>query len=232
MSLEIINFSKKYGSQTVLDRINISIKKMEIIGLLGPNGAGKSTLMKSVVGILKTEKGKIFLEGEDISTHPISSKKKIGFLAENNPLYEEMYVREYLDYVTSLHGTDKNRIHIVIDQVGLSEEKNKKIKELSKGYKQRLGIAQAIIHEPNVLILDEPTTGLDPNQIIEIRSLIKKTGEEKIVILSTHLMQEVEAVCSRVILIDKGKMISDAPVENLKKEFGSLETAFHHFTTS
>ena len=230
MSLEVINLTKKFGSQTALDNININIEKNEIIGLLGPNGAGKSTLMKSIVGALKIEKGSIMFNGKDISENEIETKSQIGFLPENNPLYYEMYVKEYLSFVADLHHTHKNRVEEVIELVGITPEKSKKIGQLSKGYKQRVGLAQAILHQPDLLILDEPTNGLDPNQIIEIRNVIKEIGKEKTVILSTHIMQEVEALCSRVILIHEGRIVQDSPVEEFRGKYSSLEDAFQHYT--
>lgn len=230
MSLHIINLSKKFGEQTALNAINIEINSNEIIGLLGPNGAGKSTLMKSVAGVLKIEEGEIIFNGKDIRENEIQTKKKIGFLPENNPLYGEMYVKEYLNFVADLHKISKQRIDEVIDLVGITPEKSKKISQLSKGYQQRVGLAQAILHQPDLLILDEPTNGLDPNQIIEIRNIIKEMGKEKTVILSTHIMQEVEALCSRVILIHQGNIVQDCNIEEFKGKFSSLEEAFASYT--
>ena len=232
MSLHIINLSKKFGEQTALNGINIEINSNEIIGLLGPNGAGKSTLMKSVAGVLKIEEGEIIFNGKDIRENEIQTKKKIGFLPENNPLYGEMYVKEYLNFVADLHKISKQRIDEVIDLVGITPEKSKKISQLSKGYQQRVGLAQAILHQPDLLILDEPTNGLDPNQIIEIRNIIKEMGKEKTVILSTHIMQEVEALCSRVILIHQGNIVQDCNIEEFKGKFSSLEEAFASYTMS
>lgn len=232
MSLHIINLSKKFGEQTALNGINIEINSNEIIGLLGPNGAGKSTLMKSVAGVLKIEEGEIIFNGKDIRENEIETKKKIGFLPENNPLYGEMYVKEYLNFVADLHKISKQRIDEVIDLVGITPEKSKKISQLSKGYQQRVGLAQAILHQPDLLILDEPTNGLDPNQIIEIRNIIKEMGKEKTVILSTHIMQEVEALCSRVILIHQGNIVQDCNIEEFKGKFSSLEEAFASYTMS
>lgn len=230
MSLQIINLTKKFGDQTALNDINLNIGKNEIIGLLGPNGAGKSTLMKSIVGALKIDEGQIIFHGKDITKAETESKKNIGFLPENNPLYNEMYVKEYLSFVAEIHKIPKSRVEEVTELVGISPEKSKKIGQLSKGYKQRVGLAQAILHQPDLLILDEPTNGLDPNQIIEIRNVIKEIGREKTVILSTHIMQEVEALCSRVILIHKGNIIQDSPIEEFKGKFGSLEEAFQSYT--
>ena len=230
MSLQIINLTKKFGDQTALNKINIEINNNEIIGLLGPNGAGKSTLMKSIVGALKIDEGQIIFNGKDIRENEIESKKNIGFLPENNPLYDEMYVKEYLSFVADLHQVSRHRIEEVIELVGITPEKSKKISQLSKGYQQRVGLAQAILHEPDLLILDEPTNGLDPNQIIEIRNVIKEIGKEKTVILSTHIMQEVEALCSRVILIHQGNIIQDSNIEEFKGKYSSLEEAFASYT--
>ena len=230
MSLQIIDLTKKFGEQTALNNINLNIKKNEIVGLLGPNGAGKSTLMKSITGVFKIETGQILFQGRDISQFPIESKKNIGFLPENNPLYQDMFVKEYLNFVANIHKISSKRVDEVIDLVGITPEKSKKISQLSKGYKQRVGLAQAIIHQPDLLILDEPTNGLDPNQIIEIRNLIKEISHEKTIILSTHIMQEVEALCSRVILIHKGHIIQDCSIEDFKGKFQNLEEAFQYYT--
>ncbi len=231
MSLEIKNLTKKFGEQTALNNINIEIKKNEIIGLLGPNGAGKSTLMKSIVGVLKIDEGEIIFDGKNIAENEIQTKEKIGFLPENNPLYNEMYVKEYLQFVGDIHKISKEKVDEIIDLVGITPEKSKKIAQLSKGYKQRVGLAQAILHAPDLLILDEPTNGLDPNQIIEIRDVIKEIGQEKTVILSTHIMQEVEALCSRVILIHQGKIVQDTDIEEFKGKFNNLEEAFASYTS-
>ena len=230
MSLQIINLTKKFREQTALNNINIRIDKNEIIGLLGPNGAGKSTLMKSITGVLKIEEGQILFNEKDITQNQIEVKKNIGFLPENNPLYNEMYVKEYLQYVADIHKISSDRVFEVIDLVGITPERSKKIGQLSKGYKQRVGLAQAILHQPDLLILDEPTNGLDPNQIIEIRNVIREIGKEKTVILSTHIMQEVEALCSRVILIHEGNIVMDSPIDEFKGKFESLEKAFQAYT--
>ena len=230
MSLQIINLTKKFGNQTALDNINIKFNTNEIIGLLGPNGAGKSTLMKSIVGALKIEEGQIIFNGKDIREDEIAMKKNMGFLPENNPLYNDMYVKEYLSFVGDLHQIKKERIQKVIELVGITPEKSKKISQLSKGFKQRVGLAQAILHAPELLILDEPTNGLDPNQIIEIRNVIKEIGKEKTVIFSTHIMQEVEALCSRVILIHEGRIIQDSPIAEFKGKYTTLEEAFTNYT--
>ncbi len=230
MSLQIINLTKKFGEQTALNNINIEINNNEIIGLLGPNGAGKSTLMKSIVGSLKIEDGQILFNGQDIREDEVVTKKNIGFLPENNPLYNEMYVKEYLHFVADIHQISKQRIDEVIELIGITPEKSKRISQLSKGYQQRVGLAQAILHSPDLLILDEPTNGLDPNQIIEIRNVIKEIGKEKTVIFSTHIMQEVEALCSRVILIHQGNIIQDSSIADFKGKYTSLEEAFANYT--
>lgn len=230
MSLQIVNLTKKFGEQVALNDVNISIDKNEIIGLLGPNGAGKSTLMKSIVGSLKIDEGEIIFDEKNISENEIESRKKIGFLPENNPLYMEMYIREYLQFVADIHKISSSRVDEVIELTGITPEKSKKINQLSKGYKQRIGLAQAILHQPDLLILDEPTNGLDPNQILEIRNLIREIGKSKTVILSTHIMQEVEALCSRVILIHKGNIMHDSPIEEFKGKYNSLEEAFASYT--
>ena len=230
MGITIQNLTKKYGDQLALGNVSFSIQKGEVVGLLGPNGAGKSTLMKSVTGAILPTSGEIEVDGFSVLKQPIETKKKIGFLPENNPLYYEMYVKEYLQFVANLRKENKQRIEEVIQKVGLMPESHKKIGQLSKGYKQRVGLAQAILSNPEILILDEPTNGLDPNQILEIRDVIREIGKSKTVILSTHIMQEVEALCSRVILLNKGKVISDSPIEEFKGQYKSLEDAFHQLT--
>ena len=230
MSLQITNLTKKFGEQTALNNINLNIEKNEIVGLLGPNGAGKSTLMKSITGVVKIDEGEILFNDKDITQYPIKSKKNIGFLPENNPLYQEMFVKEYLNFVADIHKIPSERIDEVIELVGITPEKSKKISQLSKGYKQRVGLAQAILHQPDLLILDEPTNGLDPNQIIEIRNVIKEIGKEKTIILSTHIMQEVEALCSRVILIHKGNILQDTSIGEFKGRYSNLEEAFQSYT--
>lgn len=230
MGITIQNLTKKYGDQLALGNVSFSIQKGEVVGLLGPNGAGKSTLMKSVTGAILPTSGEIEVDGFSVLKQPIETKKKIGFLPENNPLYYEMYVKEYLKFVANLRHENKNSMEEVIQKVGLTPESHKKIGQLSKGYKQRVGLAQAILSNPEILILDEPTNGLDPNQILEIRDVIREIGKSKTVILSTHIMQEVEALCSRVILLNKGKVISDSPIEEFKGQYKSLEDAFHQLT--
>lgn len=232
MGLEIKNLSKSFGVQTALDHINLNINQGEIVGLLGPNGAGKSTLMKSIAGVLAVEEGSIIFDGLNLTEQPIKAKRKIGFLPENNPLYSEMYVKEYLQFVAHIHKLKKSPIDKVIDWVGITPEKSKKINQLSKGYRQRVGLAQAILHEPELIILDEPTNGLDPNQILEIREVIREIGKTKTVLLSTHIMQEVEALCSRVVLIHQGRIIQDSPIGEFKGKFDSLEEAFQEYTAA
>lgn len=232
MGIDISGLSKNYGNQKALDSVSFSIKNGEVVGLLGPNGAGKSTLMKSVTGAILPDSGEIKVDEFSVLNQPIETKRRIGFLPENNPLYYEMYVREYLKFVGDIRNEKKERIEEVIQKVGLTPESHKKIGQLSKGYKQRVGLAQAILSNPDILILDEPTNGLDPNQILEIREVIREIGKSKTVILSTHIMQEVEALCSRVILLNKGNIVSDSPIEEFKGQYKSLEDAFHQLTQS
>lgn len=218
MSIITHDITKVYGSQVVLDNVNINIGKGEIVGLLGPNGAGKSTLMKILTGYIPPTSGSASIYGHDILFETEEVKKIVGYLPEHNPLYLEMYIKEYLEFVAGIHKLGKDskiRIREIIEKTGLGPEQNKKIATLSKGYRQRVGLAQALIHNPEVLILDEPTSGLDPNQLIEIRELIKDIGKEKTVILSTHIMQEVEAICSRAIIINLGKIVADGPTVEL-----------------
>ncbi|MDA9627781.1 gliding motility-associated ABC transporter ATP-binding subunit GldA [Flavobacteriaceae bacterium] len=216
MSIEVLSVSKSYETQLALNEISFSAKKGEIIGFLGPNGAGKSTMMKILTGYISPTKGTVFVSGIDVVKNPIAAKAKIGYLPEQNPLYQEMYVREYLQFQASIFKVSKETIATVVEDVGLIPEVHKKISQLSKGYQQRVGLAAALIHNPDVLILDEPTTGLDPNQLQEIRTLLKKLGKEKTILFSTHIMQEVEAVCDRVIIIKKGELLVDTSIEELK----------------
>jgi ABC-2 type transport system ATP-binding protein len=224
LSILVENLSKHYGKQTALDAISFSAGKGEILGLLGPNGAGKSTTMKILTCYLMASSGRAEICGMDVNLQPLEVKAKIGYLPEHNPLYPEMYIREFLDFTGSIYkipsSKRKSRIEELIELTGLTAERNKKIGQLSKGYRQRVGLAQALIHDPEVLILDEPTTGLDPNQIIEIRNLIAETGKSKTVILSTHIMQEVSAICQRAVIIHRGSIVADKPVAELG---GSLE---------
>ena len=218
MSIEVNNISKFYGSQKALDSVSFSIKKGEIVGFLGPNGAGKSTLMKILTGYLEPDSGEAAVNEHPLATELLEAQKSIGYLPENNALYSEMYVREYLEFNASIYKVPKTAIEEVIQKTGLSPEANKKIGQLSKGYRQRVGLANALLHDPEVLILDEPTTGLDPNQLVEIRELIRETGKSKTIFLSTHIMREVEALCERVIIISKGKIVADKKLAELRDE--------------
>jgi len=226
MSITVNNLTKNYGAQKAVDDISFTVNRGEIVGFLGPNGAGKSTTMKIITGYLTANAGTTTVCGIPVTENSNETKKKIGYLPEANPLYYDMYVREYLDFITNIHTVKnkKEKIEEVIRTVGLTVEANKKIGQLSKGYKQRVGLAAALIHDPEVLILDEPTTGLDPNQIIEIRELIKKLGADKTVLFSSHILQEVQAICDRVIIINKGKIVADDLLNNLigKKHFNEL----------
>lgn len=227
MSITVNNLTKNYGAQKAVDDISFTVNKGEIVGFLGPNGAGKSTTMKIITGYLPASAGSTTVCGIPVIENSNETKKKIGYLPEANPLYYDMYVREYLDFITNIHTVKnkKEKIEEVIKTVGLTVEANKKIGQLSKGYKQRVGLAAALIHDPEVLILDEPTTGLDPNQIIEIRELIKKLGADKTVLFSSHILQEVQAICDRVVIINKGKIVADDLLENLlsKKQINELK---------
>lgn len=215
MSISVQNLSKSYGNLQVLDKVSFSIATGQIVGFLGPNGAGKSTLMKILTTYCTMQSGKAFVNDFDLEQEPKKVQQSIGYLPEHNPLYLEMYVWEYLQFNAQIYKVDKNRITTVINQTSLQEVIDKKINQLSKGYRQRLGIATALLHDPAVLILDEPTTGLDPNQLVEIRQLIKEIGKNKTVLLSTHIMQEVEAMCERVIIINKGKIIADQSLRDM-----------------
>ncbi|MBN2615903.1 MAG: ATP-binding cassette domain-containing protein [Bacteroidales bacterium] len=216
--IEIKGVSKFYGSEMALDRVSLSVDKGEVVGLLGPNGAGKSTLMKLLTSYLPPDAGSMMVKGKDVQKDPLQTRQSMGYLPENNPLYRDMYVREYLDFVYGMYFPQKKateRVSEIVHLTGLTEVKNKKIRQLSKGYRQRVGIAQALIHDPDILILDEPTTGLDPNQLVGIRNLISSLGKTKTILLSTHIMQEVEAVCSRVVILNKGKIIADKDRQEL-----------------
>ena len=219
MSIQATQLGKQYGEQKAVNEVSFEVNKGEIVGFLGPNGAGKSTTMKIITGYLQADGGKATVCGLDVNTNPIAVKKKIGYLPEANPLYFDMYVREYLSFVAGVHELKevKAAVEKVIMLTGLTVESKKKIGQLSKGYKQRVGLAAALIHEPEVLILDEPTSGLDPNQIIEIRNVIKQQGQNKTVLFSSHILQEVEAICDRVIIINKGKIVADDTLLNLQK---------------
>ena len=219
MSITVNNLTKTYGAQKAVDDISFTIDKGEIVGFLGPNGAGKSTTMKMITGYLPATAGTATVCGIAVDENSNEAKKKIGYLPEANPLYHDMYVREYLEFITTIHAikNKKDKIEEVIKTVGLLVEANKKIGQLSKGYKQRVGLAAALIHDPEVLILDEPISGLDPNQIVEIRDVIKKLGTHKTVLFSSHILQEVQAICDRVIIINKGKIVADDSLSNLQK---------------
>lgn len=218
MSISVNGISKYYGTQKALDAINFSIQKGEIVGFLGPNGAGKSTLMKILTGFLKPSEGEASVNGFSVEAETLDAQRNVGYLPEHNSLYTEMYVREYLAFNASIYKINSSRIEEVIRQTGLAPEANKKIHQLSKGYRQRVGLANALLHDPQVLILDEPTTGLDPNQLVEIRELIRSAGKEKTIFLSTHIMREVEALCERVIIINKGKIVADKKLADLRDE--------------
>jgi ABC-2 type transport system ATP-binding protein len=218
MSIEVKNLTKIYGEQKAVNNISFTVNKGEIVGFLGPNGAGKSTTMKIITGYLQPDEGSATVCGIDVKTSPLEAKARIGYLPEANPLYYDMYIREYLDFIADIHGVKnrKDKIDAVIKTVGLTLESKKRIGQLSKGYKQRVGLAAALIHDPQVLILDEPTTGLDPNQIIEIREVIKTLGQNKTVLFSSHILQEVEAICDRVIIINRGVMVANDKLSNLR----------------
>jgi len=218
MSILVENITKTYGDQNALNNISFSIKKGEIVGFLGPNGAGKSTLMKILTTYIAASEGKAKVNGNDVITSKKAVQKSVGYLPEHNPLYLDMYVREYLSFNKDVYTISKDRINHVIALTGLSPECHKKIGQLSKGYRQRVGLANALLHNPDVLILDEPTTGLDPNQLVDIRHLIKTVGKDKTVFLSTHIMQEVEAICDRVIIINKGEIVADRKLKELRDD--------------
>ena len=215
MSIEVKNISKSYGAQKALDNISFSVNKGEIVGFLGPNGAGKSTLMKILTTYINADEGSASVNSFDVNSQQKSVQRSVGYLPEHNPLYLDLYVREYLAFNADVYKVEKSRIDEVIELTGLTSESHKKIGQLSKGYRQRVGLANALLHNPDVLILDEPTTGLDPNQLVEIRNVIRNVGKDKTVFLSTHIMQEVEAICDRVIIINNGKIVTDKKLENL-----------------
>ena len=219
MAIEVRQLLKQYGEQKAVNHISFTVGKGEIVGFLGPNGAGKSTTMKMITGYLEPDAGEITVSGIDVRKDPLAAKKKVGYLPESNALYYDMYIREYLGFVADVHdvANKKQRIEEVIALTGLMPESNKRIGQLSKGYKQRVGLAAALIHDPEVLILDEPTSGLDPNQIVEIRNVIKEQGKNKLVLFSSHILQEVEAICDRVIIINKGQIVADDKLVSLQK---------------
>lgn len=241
MSIKVSHVTKKYDSQLALNDVNLNIEKGRIVGLLGPNGAGKSTLMKIITCFIPPTEGTVTVEGHDILDNPMEVRRCVGYLPEHNPLYLDMYVREYLEFVAGIHhitGNEaKRRIDEMIEKTGLTVEMRKKIGALSKGYRQRVGLAQAMMHNPSVLILDEPTSGLDPNQLIDIRALITELGKEKTVLLSTHIMQEVEAMCPEIIIINKGVVVANDKIENIKMNVmhradASIEECFQALTLS
>jgi ABC-2 type transport system ATP-binding protein len=226
MSISVQKVSKQFGSQRALDSVNFTVNSGEIAAFIGPNGAGKSTLMKIICGLTQPTAGEVSINGIPVGGDTLEIRKRLGYLAENNPLYPDLYVEEYLNHVAGLYGLKHRgkRVREVVGMTGLSPEKHKKIGVLSKGYRQRVGLAQAIVHDPDVLILDEPTTGLDPNQLVDIRNLISGLGREKTVMLSTHIMQEVEAICQRVIIINKGQIMADDLTGNIGKQTGRSQT--------
>jgi ABC-2 type transport system ATP-binding protein len=235
MSIEILNLTKFYGQQKVLDDINLSLKPGQITGLLGPNGAGKSTLMKIMACFIPPTTGSVSVYGHDVMKDSLKVRQLIGYLPENNPLYPEMYVREFLLFIAGLYDLGKKskpRVDEIISMTGLLAESNKKIGTLSKGYKQRIGLAQALMHDPQALILDEPTSGLDPNQLTEIRNLIREIGLTRTVLLSTHIMQEVEALCQRTVIINKGKIVADDNTVNISAGIGGKEVITVEFETA
>lgn len=233
MSIEVKNLFKYYGNQAAVKDVSFSVKSGEIVGFLGPNGAGKSTTMKIITGYINASQGEVSVCGKKVTVDTLETRKLIGYLPENNPLYLDMYVKEYLTFVGKIYRVPnlKARVAEMIQKVGLELEQKKKIGQLSKGYRQRVGLAQAIIHDPEVLILDEPTSGLDPNQLADIRELIKSIGKEKTVMLSTHIMQEVEAICDRVVIINRGEIVADDKAKDLQLE-GSVQTVFVEFEGS
>ena len=231
MSIEVKNLLKVYGEQRAINNISFKVNNGEIVGFLGPNGAGKSTTMKIITGYLQQTAGDAFVSGINVSEHPLTAKKKIGYLPEANALYYDMYVKEYLGFISEVHKikNPKSKIKNIIDLTGLTNERRKKIGQLSKGYKQRVGLAAALIHDPDVLILDEPTSGLDPNQIVEIREVIRQQGKNKTVLFSSHILQEVEAICDRVVIINKGEIVADDKLSNLQKGNRDKHVVIIHF---
>jgi ABC-2 type transport system ATP-binding protein len=234
MSIKVSGITKLYGEQRALDDVSFSVNTGEVVGFIGPNGAGKSTMMKIITGYIPQTEGDVWVNDLNTLEQGLEIRRTIGYLPENNPLYVEMYIKEYLTMVANLYGKKgqvaKKAVGQMIEQVGLGPEQHKKIGALSKGYRQRVGLAQALIHDPSVLILDEPTSGLDPNQIIEIRAFIDTLGKKKTILLSTHIMQEVEAICDRVIIINLGKIVADEYTAELRKKESSLEKVFQKLT--
>lgn len=235
MSILVSQLTKQYGSQKAIDSLSFELRPGEIVGFLGPNGAGKSTTMKLLTGYLKPTEGRAVVNGHDLAHNSMQARRAVGYLPEHNPLYLDMYVREFLLFVGKLYGMGgkirQSRVDEMVRLCGLRVEQHKKIGQLSKGYRQRVGLAQALLHDPAVLILDEPTTGLDPNQLTEIRNLIRTAGAEKTVLFSTHIMQEVEALCDRVIIISRGKIVADSPLATLRQRGESLEEVFRVLTS-
>lgn len=235
MSVETRQITKLFGKQKALDEVSFSIKKGELVGFLGPNGAGKSTMMKIITGFLPADSGEVVVNGQKIVSKNLEIRKNIGYLPENNPLYTDLYVKEFLEITAGFYKLKniKQRVSEMVELTGLGDEQHKKIRALSKGYRQRVGLAQALIHDPSVLILDEPTTGLDPNQLEEIRHLIREISREKTVMLSSHIMQEVEAVCNRVIIINKGKIVADGGINEIKAgKINSNQVVIVEFSTN
>ncbi|TDB68844.1 ATP-binding cassette domain-containing protein [Arundinibacter roseus] len=234
MSIVVSNLTKTYGTQKAIDSLTFEVRPGEIVGFLGPNGAGKSTTMKILTGYLSATDGQAQLMQHNVATAPMQARRAVGYLPEHNPLYLDMYVKEFLLFIGKLYGLKGNalsqRLQQMLDLCGLTLEQHKKIGQLSKGYRQRVGLAQALIHDPAVLILDEPTTGLDPNQLTEIRALIKTAGSNKTVLFSTHIMQEVEALCDRVIILNRGRLVADSSLSDLRREGESLEEVFRKLT--
>ncbi len=230
MSIKVENVSKQYGSQLALNKVSFAVNKGEILGFLGPNGAGKSTLMKIITAYISADNGHVEVCDENVHQENTNVKKNIGYLPEHNPLYTEMYVKEYLSFIAKLYACSSDSVSLMIEKTGLSAEQHKRIGQLSKGYRQRVGLAAALIHDPQVLVLDEPTTGLDPNQMIEIRQLIKDCGKDKTVMLSSHIMPEVEKMCDRVVIIHEGNVVANERIANLKKKNINLENYFQKLT--
>jgi ABC-2 type transport system ATP-binding protein len=234
MSIKVSGITKLYGEQRALDQVSFQVNTGEVVGFIGPNGAGKSTMMKIITGYIPQSEGEVWVNNLNTLENALEIKKMIGYLPENNPLYVEMYIKEYLTMVANLYGIKgpaaSKVVADMIEQVGLGPEQQKKIGALSKGYRQRVGLAQALIHDPSVLILDEPTSGLDPNQIVEIRNFIHGIGKKKTILLSTHIMQEVEAICDRVVIISLGKIVADETTAELRKKESSLEKVFQRLT--
>ena len=228
MSVTIQNVSQYFGEQAALSDVSLDVPSSQVLGLLGPNGAGKSTLMRLITGYMSPTKGTVEVCGMSVTSEPLETKRRVGYLPEHNPVHLDMYIQEYLDYVARMHSLSdrSDRVHEIIHKVGLTPESHKLIGQLSKGFRQRVGLAQALIHDPDVLILDEPTSGLDPIQLVDIRELVKEVGQRRTVILSTHIMQEVEAMCERVVRIHQGRLVEDDTVQSFSNQDGGLEAVF------